>query len=57
MNTTYCRKYRAEAMVVPTATAWKVECSAKPAEHSAGLYTSRDKAVKAWEAMQRGKTD
>jgi hypothetical protein len=53
MNPTYCKKCRAEAMVVPTATAWKVECSAKPAEHSTGLYTSRDKAVKAWEAMQR----
>lgn len=54
MNPVPCRKCRAEAMVVPTATAWKVECSVKPAEHSTGLYKSREKAVRMWEVMQRG---
>lgn len=53
MNPVPCRRCRAEAFVEPQALGWKVECIVCPAEHQAGPYKSREKAVRVWNERQR----
>ncbi len=48
-----CKYCRAEAMVIPTALGWTVECSLYGGLHNVGPYKSRDKAVKTWNERQR----
>ena len=57
MNPIPCRRCRAEALVVPTALGYKVECSVLGSRHNAGPYKSRDKAVKAWNERQKGEEE
>lgn len=57
MNPLPCRRCVAEALVTPTALGYKVICSAKPAEHSSGVYKSRDKAVRDWNERQKNDHD
>lgn len=36
---------------------YKVQCTVKPMEHQAGPFKSRDKAIRAWNDMQKAAAD
>lgn len=57
MNPIPCRRCRAEAMVMPTATGWTVECTVCGSRNAPGAAQSRDKAVKEWNERQKGEEE